>query len=129
MARNVGTPIADNKEVELTKKTKRKIKDKAILSLFRNITLCNTKEGVDAALMIARFLNAEGINDNNYLLYLLILDTNNSFVIDGLIGKRNAFLLFSSIKPSWFMLKETFRILARFRRNEICEKGFYLFQE
>jgi len=77
--------------------------------------------------MIARFLNAEGINDNNYLLYLLILETNNSFEIDGLIGKRNAFLLFSSIKPSWFMLKETFRILARFRRNEICKKGFYLF--
>ncbi len=119
-------PISNNREVELTKKNE-KIKDNAVLSLFRNIALCTSREGVDAAFVIARFLDAEGINENNFLLYLLILETNNSFVIDGLTGKRNPFLLFSSINPSWFMLKETFRILARFKRNEICEKGLFSF--
>lgn len=126
MARNMRAPISNNREGELTKKNE-KIKDNAVLSLFRNIALCNSREGVDAAFMIARFLSTEGINEDNYLLFLLILETNNSFVIDGLTGKRNPFLLFSSINPSWFMLKVTFRILARFKRNEICEKGFLSF--
>jgi len=126
LARNLRLPISNNREGELTKKNE-KTKDNAVLSLFRNITLCNSREGVDAVFVIARFLDAEGINENNFLLFLLILETNNSFVIDGLTGKRNPFLLFSSINPSWFMLKETFRILAQFKRNEICEKGLLSF--
>ena len=126
MARNVRIPVDNSKEGELTRISER-IKDKAIIFLFRNIALCNTKEGVDAALTIARFLNSEGVNSNNYLLYLYLLETNNSYVIDGLIGKRNAFQLFSSINPNWYMLKETFRILALFKRDEIYEKGLFSF--
>lgn len=126
LARNVRIPVDNSKEGELTRISER-IKDKAIIFLFRNIALCNTKEGVDAALTIARFLNSEGVNSNNYLLYLYLLETNNSYVIDGLIGKRNAFQLFSSINPNWYMLKETFRILALFKRDEIYEKGLFSF--
>jgi hypothetical protein len=126
LARNVISPVENSKEVELSRKNE-KIKDRAILLLFRNIVLCNTKEGVDAALTIARFLNSEGVGDANYHLYLLLLETNNSYVIDGLIGRRKAFLLFSSINPNWYMLKETFRILARFKRGELYEKGLLSF--
>lgn len=105
----------DTKEYELKR-------EKGILSLFKDILLCNTKANVDAAVMIARFLSALGVNENTYLLYFLLLGTNNFHVIEGLVGQRNPFLLFSSIKPNWYMLSESISNFYRFGREELNEK-------
>jgi hypothetical protein len=91
----------------------------ALLSLARNVILCNTPEHVDAAAGLAQAISGEGMNNRNYLLFLTLLETNNPCVIDVLVGQRNPFLLFSPIKPNWFLLKETFRILAKFKGNEL----------
>ena len=91
----------------------------ALLSLARNVILCNTPEHVDAAAGLAQAISSEGMNNRNYLLFLTLLETNNPCVIDLLVGPRNPFLLFSPIKPNWFLLKETFRILAKFKGNEL----------
>jgi len=94
----------------------------SLLSLARNVILCNTPEHVDAAAALAEVISGEGMNNRNYLLFLTMLETNNPFVIDTLVGPRNPFLLFSPIKPNWFLLKETFRILAKFKGNELSVK-------
>jgi hypothetical protein len=91
----------------------------ALLSLARAVILCNTPEHVDAAAGLAQAVSGEGMNNRNYLLFLMLLETNNPCVIDVLLGPRNPFLLFSPIKPNWFLLKETFRILAKFKGNEL----------
>ncbi len=97
---------------------RRKIRS-ALLSLTRNVILCNTPEHVDAACALAQAISGEGMNNRNYLLFLTLLETNNPSVIDILVGPRNPFLLFSPIKPNWFLVKETFRILAKFKGNEL----------
>ena len=100
---------------------RRKIRS-ALLSLTRNVILCNTPEHVDAACALAQAISGEGMNNRNYLLFLTLLETNNPSVIDILVGPRNPFLLFSPIKPNWFLVKETFRILAKFKGNELAVK-------
>jgi hypothetical protein len=85
--------------------------------------LCNTPEHADAAAALAQAISGDGMNNRNYLLFLTMLETNNPFVIDILIGQRNPFLLFSPIKPNWFLLKETFRILAKYKGNELSVKA------
>ena len=101
---------------------RRKIRG-ALLSLARTVMLCTTPEHVDAAAALAQMVSGEGMNNRNYLLFLVILETNNPFVIDILVGQRNPFLLFSPIKPNWFLVKETFRILAKFKGNELSVKS------
>ncbi len=95
----------------------------AIQHLCQGVLLCNTEAAVDAAAALAKVINHQGLNNQNYLLFLVLLETNNQFVIDALIGERNPFLLFSAIKPNWFLIKETFRILAKYKANELCEKA------
>jgi hypothetical protein len=95
----------------------------ALLSLARTVMLCTTPEHVDAAAALAQMISGEGMNNRNYLLFLVILETNNPFVIDILVGQRNPFLLFSPIKPNWFLVKETFRILAKYKGNELSVKS------
>jgi len=101
---------------------RRKIRG-ALLSLTRSVILCSTPEQVDAAAALGQLISAQGMNSNNYLLFLTLLETNNPFVIDVLIGDRNPFLLFTPIKPNWYMLKESFRILAKYKGNELSEKA------
>ena len=101
---------------------RRKIRG-ALLSLTRNVILCNTPEHVDAAAALAQVISAEGMNNRNYLLFLVLLDTNHPYVIDILVGRRNPFLLFAPIKPNWFLVKETFRILAKYKGNELVVKA------
>ena len=101
---------------------RRKIRS-ALLSLARNVILCNTPEHVDAAAALAQAVSSEGMNNRNYLLFLTLLETNHPYVIDILVGPRNPFLLFSPIKPNWFLVKETFRILAKFKGNELAVKA------
>ncbi len=95
----------------------------ALLSLARNVILCNSPEHVDAAAALAQAVSGDGMNNRNYLLFLTLLETNHPFVIDILVGPRNPFLLFSPIKPNWFLVKETFRILAKFKGNELAVKA------
>jgi hypothetical protein len=106
-----------------TAHTYRKKIRSALLSLARNVVLCNTPEHVDAAAALAQAVSGDGMNNRNYLLFLTLLETNNPFVIDILVGPRNPFLLFSPIKPHWFLVKETFRILAKFKGNELAVKA------
>jgi hypothetical protein len=100
---------------------RRRVKN-ALLSLSRSVILCNTPQAVDAAAALAQILSGVGMNNGNYLLFLVLLETNNPSVIDVLIGWRNPFLLFAPIKPNWYLIKESFRILAKYKGNELSEK-------
>jgi hypothetical protein len=116
-----GTRIGGRREIELAREYE-KARNRGIIALFERITLCNTQPEVDASITIARLLNHEGIREDTSLLYFVLLETNNGFVIDELIGKRDPFLLFSALIPNGYMLGETFRLMSRFKRDEICEK-------
>jgi len=96
---------------------------RAVLSLTRSVILCSTPEQVDAAAALAQLVSAQGMSNANYLLFLALLETNNPLVIDVLVGTRNPFLLFAPIRPNWYLLREAFRVLARYKCNELSEKA------
>ena len=112
----------EGKKRSITLSYRKKIR-MALLSLTRNVILCNTAEHVDAAAALAQVISSAGMSNSNYLLFLVLLETNNPFVIDILVGQRNPFLLFSPIKPNWFLIKETFRILAKYKGSELSVKA------
>ena len=106
---------------EKNKLFKKKTKD-GLLALTERVLLCLDSLEVDASVSLARVLNNVGVNSNNYLLFLRFLETNNSHVVKALVGKRNPILMFSPVKPNWYVIKETFRLLARFGRDEIQDR-------
>jgi hypothetical protein len=112
----------ESKKHSLVLSYRKKIRS-ALLSLTRSVLLCNTPEHVDAAAALAQVISSSGMNNENYLLFLEFLETNNPAVIDILVGERNPFVLFSPIKPNWYLLRETFRVLARYKGNELNVKA------
>jgi hypothetical protein len=102
----------------LLKRTRHRL-DRTIVGLFGRCMSCTTESAVDAAVAMARQLDREGIGSRTWLLALRFLGTNHSQVVRALVGRRNPLLLLSPIKPSWYLLREVFRLLTRFRRDEL----------
>lgn len=93
-----------------------------LLSLVSRVLLCTNEIDVDASVALARALNMSGITRGNYLVALRFLETNNSHVVNALIGKRKPALFFSAVRPNWFLVKEAFRLLAQFSRETLLDK-------
>ncbi|HUX14723.1 MAG TPA: hypothetical protein VMW87_16985 [Spirochaetia bacterium] len=106
---------------ERNKKYRRKSRD-ILLSLVNRVLLCTNEIDVDACVALARALNMSGITRGNYLVALRFLETNNSHVVNALIGRRKPALLFSAIRPNWYLVKEAFRLLAQFSRETLLDK-------
>lgn len=101
----------------------RKKTNNVLLSLVNRVLLCTNEIDVDASVALARALSMSGITHNNYLAALRFLESNNSHVVNALVGRRKPGLLFRSVKPNWFLVKETFRILAQFSRETLLDKA------
>lgn len=84
---------------------------------------CTNTAQVESSIMFAKYINEVGINKNNYLIFLKLVETNNRWVVDALIGKRNPDLLFSSITPNKNLIKKVFSILSFWHPNQIYSKA------
>ncbi len=76
---------------------------------------CDTPQAVEASLELARFLNHEGLNADNYPLFLEILRDENSYVIEALIGKEKAFDLFTRVQPNRYIVGFCFEVLRAYK--------------
>jgi hypothetical protein len=77
---------------------------------------------VESSICFANYLNYVGINSRNYHLFLKLIETNNKWIIDALIGKRKPRLLFSTIRPTRYLLKKAFKLLTFWHPREIYSK-------
>ena len=84
---------------------------------------CQTEEQVEVAISFARYLNDSGLTRTNYALFIRLLATNNYWVVDALIGKRQPRLLFASIPPSAYSIKKALQILSFFHPDIIYAKA------
>jgi hypothetical protein len=80
---------------------------------------CTTKPQVECAVAFARCLNFAGLNNDNYWLFLRLIMTNNTWVIDELLHDRIARLLFSTIRPSSELIDAAFEMLYSKHPEEI----------
>jgi hypothetical protein len=76
---------------------------------------CDTPQAVEASLEFARYLNDQGLDSENYPLFLEILRNENSFVTEALIGKEKAFDLFSRVQPNPYIVRFCFQVLRSYK--------------
>ena len=105
-------PVSEN--MESTTETENRI-----LNL---LMAARTKESVEACISYARFLRMSGLTSENYPLFLKMLEIENHWVLDELIGKQDPFLLLSTIPPNYYLVCRACRLLTRWRPGGIYPK-------
>lgn len=106
-------------EQDWTENRVAEIEDRLLTGVFG----CRTTEAVEAAITYARFLSSVGITPDNYAVFLRMLEIENHWVIDALIGDRDPFLLLSPVQPNNFIVSRTFAMLTRWHRGSIYSKN------
>ncbi|WP_053228405.1 hypothetical protein [Spirochaeta cellobiosiphila] len=81
-------------------------------SMLNGILACRTSEAVEAAITYSRFLSKTGLTNENYPLFIKVLEIGNHWVIDALVGDRDPFLFLSSIQPNRKISQAMFALLA-----------------
>lgn len=90
--------------------------------ILQGITGTITSEQVESSAMFAAYLNHIGMSNKNYSLFLKLLETNNQWIVDALIGEKSPDLLFSSLKPNAFLIAKAFQLLTSWHPGQIYEK-------
>lgn len=91
--------------------------------LLQGIFGCRTTEAVEAAISYARFLSSVGITPENCPVFLRMLEIENHWVIDALIGERDPFLLLSAVQPNKYIVSRIFAMLTRWHKGGIYAKS------
>ncbi len=91
--------------------------------LLQGIFGCRTTEAVEAAVTYATFLSTVGITPENYPVFLRMLEIENHWVIDALIGERDPFLLLSGVQPNEFILGRILAMMTRWHKGGIYHKN------
>jgi hypothetical protein len=90
--------------------------------ILHQLMSARTVESVEACVSYARFLRMSGLTSENYPLFLKMLEIENHWVLDALIGNRDPFLLLSTIPPNNYLVSKAFRLLTRWRPGGIYPK-------
>lgn len=90
--------------------------------VLQGIMASRTPEAVEAAVSYARFLRMSGLTSENYPLFLKMLEIENHWVLDALIGDQDPFLLLSTIPPNAHIVQKSFRLLTKWRPGGIYPK-------
>ncbi len=91
--------------------------------LLQGIFQCRTTEAVEASITYSNFLSTIGITPENCPLFLKILEIENHWVIDALIGERDPFLLLSSVQPNAFIVNRIFGMMTKWHKGGIYSKN------
>jgi hypothetical protein len=93
------------------------------IHLLQRIFQCRTTEAVEAAITYANYLSTVGITPENCPLFLKILEIENHWVIDALIGERDPFLLLSAVQPNDFVVNRIFGMMTKWHKGGIYSKN------
>jgi hypothetical protein len=91
--------------------------------MLQGIFSCRSSEAVEAAITYARFLSTSGITPENYPVFMQMLEVENYWVIDALIGERDPFLLLSSVQPNRFIVSRLLAMMTRWHKGGIYHKN------
>lgn len=90
--------------------------------ILQQMMSVRTQEGSQASIAFARFLKMSGMTTENYPLFLKMLEIENHWVLDALIGDGDPFLLLSTIPPNEYLTSKCFALLTRWRAGGIYPK-------
>ena len=92
------------------------------IGIIERMIGCRTIEAVEAAISYARFLRMSGLTNDNYPLFLRLLEVENHWVIDSLLDTKDPFLILSSIQPNNYLLLSAFKLLTKWHPGGIYPK-------
>jgi len=92
------------------------------INIIERMIGCRTVEAVEAAISYARFLRMSGLSNDNYPLFLRLLEVENHWVIDALIDNKDPFLLLSSIQPNNYLILTSYKLLTNWHPGGIYPK-------
>lgn len=92
------------------------------ISIIERMIGCRTVEAVEASISYAQFLRLSGLNNDNYPLFLRLLEVENHWVIDSLVGVKDPFLYLSSIHPNNYIILSSYRLLTAWHPGGIYPK-------
>jgi hypothetical protein len=90
--------------------------------IINNIFACRTTDAVEAAVTYSSFLRKSGLTNENYPLFLKLLEMENHFVIDSLLGTTDPFLFLTPIQPTKHLVSTCFRLLTNWHPGGIYPK-------
>ena len=90
--------------------------------IINNIFACRTTDAVEAAITYSAFLRRSGLTNENYPLFLKLLEMDNHFVIDSLLGTTDPFLFLTHIQPTKHLVSTSFRLLTNWHPGGIYPK-------
>ena len=90
--------------------------------LLQGVFGCRSTEAVEAALTYAQYLSSVGITPENYPVFLRMLEIENRWVVDALIGERDPFLLLSGVQPNKFIVGRILAMMTRWHKGGIYSK-------
>jgi len=90
--------------------------------ILQRVLAARTPEAAEAAISFARFLRLSGLDSENYPLFLKMLEIENHWVLDELLGAKDPFLLLSTIPPNEYLVSRSFLLLTRWRPGGIYPK-------
>ena len=91
--------------------------------MLQGIFGCRSTEAVEASISYGRFLSTVGITPENYPIFLKLLEIENHWVIDALIGDRDPFLMLSPVQPNQYIVNRIFGMLTKWTRGGIYSKN------
>jgi hypothetical protein len=91
--------------------------------ILQQIMAADTPEAVEAAMAYARFLRLSGLDTENFPLFLKVLEIENHWVLDALVGDEDPFLLLSAIPPNRYLSSRIFQLLTRWRPGVVHPKA------
>lgn len=91
--------------------------------LLQGLFGCRSEEAVEAAVTYAAFLSSVGLTPDNFPVFVKMLEIENHYVIDALIGQRDPFLLLSAVQPDSQLIGRLFSMLSRWPRGQIYHKN------
>ena len=92
-------------------------------SLLQGILGCRSTESVEAAITYAKFLSSIGITSENYPVFLKMLEIENHWVVDALIGERDPFLMLSPVQPNRYIVNRIFAMMTKWHKGGIYSKN------
>lgn len=110
--------MANQKEVSWTREYILGVENR----ILQQLMAARTPEAVEASVSYARFLRMSGLTSENYPLFLKMLEIENHWVLDELIGEQDPFLLLSTIPPNRYIVSKSFRLLTKWRPGGIYPK-------
>ena len=90
---------------------------------LQGIFQCRSTEALEASLTYAHFLNTVGLTPENYPVFLRMLEVENHWAVDALIGDRDPFLLLSPVQPNEFIVGRMLSMLTRWQKGGIYHKN------